>query len=133
MTHPILQLQAMLVGALNADDELIELIGEDAVFDAPPKGRKPPYLVVARHDVRPRDGDAAPGHEHRVVLHAWAAEASRKAALAIAEPAIAVATGPLSGDLLVTHRVHERTETLIDQGTGFARAAVTLRYLTEAG
>ena len=133
MSHPILQLQAALVAALAADDDLLALIGEDTVFDAPPKGRKPPYVVLARHDLLPRDGDAAPGHEHRVVLHAWAAEASRRAVLAIAERVLAVAMEDgLGGELLVTHRQHERTDTVIDQNTGFARAAIAVRFLTEA-
>lgn len=132
MTHPILGLQATLVAALVNDAALTALIGADAVFDAPPKGRRPPYLVVARHDVLPRDGDIAPGHEHRVVLHAWAAEASRKAALVIAERVIEVALGAnLDGDLIVTHRRHERTDTAIDTRTGFARAMIALRIFSE--
>jgi len=72
MTHPILSLQASLVAALRTADI--------AVFDAPPAGQAPPYVVIARHDVLPRDGDTAPGYEHRLLLHVWAAEASRKAA-----------------------------------------------------
>jgi hypothetical protein len=134
MTHVILSLQAALVAALDADDDLVELIGAERVFDAPPKERRPPYVTVARHDVLPRDGDAAPGHDHRVLLHAWAAEASRKAVLAIADRVLAVAmTADLDGELRVTHRRHERTDTAIDRETGFARAAVALRFFTEAG
>ena len=132
MTHPILSLQATLVAALAADAALTALIGADAVFDAPPKGRRPPYVVVARHDLAPRDGDETPGHEHRVVLHAWAAEASRKAVLAIADSVVAALTGAdLDDELAVTHRRHERTETATDTGSGFARAAIALRFFTE--
>ncbi|MDP1729864.1 MAG: DUF3168 domain-containing protein, partial [Devosia sp.] len=72
MTHPILALQSTLIPALNADAALGALIGVDAVFDAPPKDKHPPYVVVARHDVLQRDGDAAPGHEHRLLVHIWA-------------------------------------------------------------
>lgn len=132
MTHPILALQAPLVAALRADTELQALLG-DAVFDAPPIEREPPYVVVARHDIVPRDGDAAPGHEHRLLLHVWVREPSRKAVLAVVERVLAVALGSvLDGpELVVTHRRHERTETAIDAKTGGARAAVAIRMYSE--
>jgi hypothetical protein len=133
MTHPILSLQAILIPALRADAALIALIGVNAVFDAPPRDRHPPYVVIARHDLLPRDGDVAPGHEHRLLLHVWAREPSRKAAVAIAERVLAVAlTAPLDGpELRITHRQHERTDTAIDLGTGHARAAVVVRMFSE--
>jgi hypothetical protein len=126
MSHPIVALQGALVAALREDPEL-------KVFDAPPVGQVPPYVVIARHDLLPRDGDAAPGHEHRVLVHAWAAEASRKAALALADAVIAAALdAPLAPDaLMVTLRRHERTETAIDGKTGRARAAIELTFYTE--
>lgn len=127
MTHPILALQAMLVAALRADDELADI----AVFDAPPAGKSPPYLAIARHDVVPRDGDEAPGWEHRVLIHVWASEPSRKAALGMAERVLVAGLSPMSGVLAVTHCVHERTDTAIDAETGLARAAVAMRFFTE--
>jgi hypothetical protein len=132
MSQPIIALQGPLVVALRADSALTALIGSDAVVDAPPKERRAPYVTIARHDVLPRDGDEAPGHEHRMLLHAWSAEASRRAVLAIAERVIAVAMAAvLDGEVVVTHRVHERTDTAIDRDTGFARAAVALRFYSE--
>jgi hypothetical protein len=132
MTHPIVSLQAALVAALRTDSELGALIG-DAVFDGPPKEAVPPYVAIARHDVLAREGDLAPGSEHRILLHVWAADASRKAALAIVERVVAVAlTATLTGGALrVTHRQHERTDTAMDRDTGLARAAVALRLFTE--
>ena len=127
MTHPILILQGMLVAALRADDELADI----AVFDTPPTGKSPPYLAIARHDVVPRDGDEAPGWEHRVLILVWASEPSRKAVLVLAERVLAVGLGALSGELVVTHSVHERTDTAIDAETGLARAAVAMRFCTE--
>ena len=110
MTHPILALQSTLVPALNADAALTALLGADGVFDAPPRDRHPPYVVVARHDVLPRDGDLAPGHEHRLLLHAWARAPSRKAALAIADRVVAVAVSGLlaRAPLGVTQSRHPR-------------------------
>lgn len=129
MTHPILALQGPLVAALRADPELAALA---AVFDAPPKGSLPPYLTIARHDLLPRDGDETPGNEHRLVLHAWASDASRKAVVAIAERVVAVAMDAgLNGELVVTLRRHDRTDTAIDAATGRARAAIAMTFYTE--
>lgn len=132
MTHPIVLLQTALVAALRADAQLAALVGT-AIFDAPPLGAVPPYVAIARHDLLPRDGDGTPGFEHRLTFHIWAAEPSRRAALEIAERVLAVALeGELSGELTVTLRGHERTDTAIDLDTGRARAAVAVRMYSEA-
>jgi len=127
MTHPIVALQAALVAALKADAGLAGV----GVFDAPAKGAAAPYLVIARHDLLPRDGDEAPGYEHRVMVHCWAANPSRKAALVLAERVVAVGEALTASGVQVTHRLHERTDTAIDLETGQARAAVALRFFTE--
>jgi hypothetical protein len=124
MTHPIVVLQAALVTALRAEIE-------PPVFDAPPRDTTPPYVTIARHDVLPRDGDGTPGHEHRLVLHVWAADASRKSVLAIAEQVVGISLAVASDDLTITLRRHDRTDTAIDQATGRAHAAVALTYFTE--
>lgn len=129
MSHPIAALHAALVAALKADAGLAGV----GVYDAPVRDAAPPYIAVVRHDLVPRDGDLAPGFEHRVVLHAWAAAPSRVAALALIERALAVAESFAVAGLAVTHRRHERTETAIDAETGRARALLALRFLTEAG
>ena len=127
MSHPIVALQSALVSALKADAGLTGV----GVFDAPVRGALAPYLVVARHDLLPRDGDLAPGFEHRVALHCWAADPSRRAALALAERVVAVGDGLTAAGVRVTHRAHERTDTAIDLETGQARAAVALRFFSE--
>lgn len=67
--HPISELQGALVAALKDDAALVALVGPDGVFDAAPNGRPAPYVVIARHDMIQRDTDAAPGQEHRLLLH----------------------------------------------------------------
>jgi electron transfer flavoprotein alpha subunit len=129
--HPIAGLQAALVTALEADTALVALIGAGGVFDAPPRSRPAPYVVIDRHDTRGRDGDEAPGQEHRVLLHCWADQPSRKAALEIADRVVAVGLALGSAEPVVTHREVLRTETAIDAVTGQARAAVTLRFFSE--
>ena len=130
--HPIALLQTALVDALAADAALVALIGAEGVFDAPPRSRPAPYVVIDRHDMRQNDGDAAPGQEHRLLLHCWSDQPSRRAALEIAQRVVAVGTGALAPvGLAVTHAEHMRTETAIDATTGQARAAVTLRFFSE--
>ena len=129
--HPIVELQTALVAALEADAPLAALIGSGGVFDAPPRGRPAPYVVIERHDTRQRDGDGTPGQEHRVLLHCWADQPSRRAALDIAARVVAAGLAPAPAGLVVTHAEHVRTETAIDAATGQARAAVTLRFLSE--
>jgi len=128
--HPISLLQGALVTALKADAALSAIIGGD-VFDAAPNGRPAPYVVIVRHDVIQRDGDGAPGQEHRLLLHCWGDQPSRKRVLDMAERVVAVATAFVATDIVVTHREHVRTETVIDRDTGHARAAVSLRFLSE--
>lgn len=129
--HPISQLQGALVTALKADAALVALVGPDGVFDAAPNGRPAPYVVIARHDMIQRDGDAAPGQEHRLLLHCWGDQPSRRRALDMAERVVDVAMAFAATGIAVTHRDHVRTETVIDKGTGLARAAVGLRFFSE--
>jgi hypothetical protein len=125
--------QRALVTAWGADGPLLALLGPDAVFDAPPKGRQPPYVTILRHDTAPRDGDETPGLEHKLTIHCWSPQPSRSAALAIADRIERVA---LSGAVqteahAITLKRHMRTETTIDLATGRARAAVSLRLFSE--
>lgn len=85
MSHPIVTLQGALVAALR-DDPALAGVG---VFDAPTNGAERPWIAIARHDVVERDGDLTPGHEHRMLVHVWAAEASRKSAMDVAERVVA--------------------------------------------
>ena len=129
--HPISLLQGSLVTALKADAALVAIVGTDGVFDAAPNGRPAPYVVIARHDVIQRDGDETPGQEHRLLLHCWGDQPSRKRALDMAERVVDVAMAFAAIGITVTHREHVRTETVIDRNTGLARAAVGLRFLSE--
>ncbi|WEK02779.1 MAG: DUF3168 domain-containing protein [Candidatus Devosia phytovorans] len=124
-------LQGALVMALRADAELVALVGAEGVFDAVPKGRAAPYVVIARHDGIARDGDLAPVLEHRLLIHCWSDQPSRKRALDMAERVAAVAESFVATGIVVTHRDHLRTETMIDRNSGLARAAVTLRFFSE--
>ena len=129
--HVISLLQGALVTALKGDAALLAIVGADGVFDAAPKGRPAPYVVIARHGLIQRDGDNAPGQEHRLLLHCWGDQPSRKRAVEMAERVVAVAVGLVATEITVTHSEHVRTETVIDRDTGLAKAAVSLRFLSE--
>ncbi len=133
MHTAMIALQTALVTALEADGGLTALIGAEGIFDAPPKGREAPYVVIARHDAINRDSLVAPGTDHRLTLHVWAGRASRAAALEIADrlSSVAAAASLDGAEIVVTHRVHERTETIVDLETGQARAALRLRFFSE--
>jgi len=133
MTHPINDLQTALVAALAADAALIAAIGDDAVFDAVPKKKKAPFVVVARHDVLARNADLAPGYDHRVRLDAWYPEPDRTGLTTIVERVVAVlGESDLSnGDTRVTHRRHMRTETVIEPKSGHARASIYFQFFSE--
>jgi hypothetical protein len=126
MTHPIMLLQESLVAAWRADAALAV-----PVFDAPPKGQAGSYVAIVRHDIRARDGDLAPGYEHRLLLHVWHDQPSRAAALEIAETLVATALAAECETLTVNFSQHAGTDTVIDTKTGRARAAVTLRFFTD--
>ncbi|WP_417580445.1 DUF3168 domain-containing protein [Pelagibacterium sp.] len=125
--------QNALVSAWADDAPLAVLIGAGAIFDAPPKGKRPPYVTILRHDAVPRDGDDTPGLEHRLTVHCWSPQPSRAAALQIADRIERVAVrGMLAPqNNVLTHRRHVRTATAIDLATGRARAAVELRLFSE--
>ncbi|WP_116652869.1 DUF3168 domain-containing protein [Pelagibacterium sediminicola] len=126
-------IQTALVSAWSSDAALTLLVGAGAVFDAPPRGRQPPYVTILSHDTAPRDGDETPGFEHRMTVHCWTPHPSRRAALEIADRIErVVVAGPIEPDEhVLTVRRHVRTETRIDLSTGRARAAVTFRFFSE--
>ncbi|MCZ4344882.1 DUF3168 domain-containing protein [Devosia neptuniae] len=130
--HPITLLQTALVAALKADVALTAIIGDDGVFDAAPRGRAPPYVLIARHDVLTRNVDLAPGQEHRLQLHCWGDQPSRQRALDMAERVVAVTLALEAPELALSHIGHVRTDTVIDDDTGLARAAVAIRVFSAA-
>lgn len=126
-------IQTALVSAWSEDGPLTLLVGAGAVFDAPPKGRQPPYVTILSHAAAPRDGDETPGFEHRMTLHCWSPQPSRRSALEIADriERVAVTGAVVPENHVLTLRRHIRTETTIDLATGRARAAVSFRFLSE--
>ncbi len=133
MAHSIIELQSAFISALKNDAQLVALLGGEAIFDAPPKDKEPPFVAILRHDVLSRDGDEEICFEHRLLVVCWHFDASRKKVLAIVERVVEVALGvDFSGvNLNVTHAQHERTDSSIDEKSGKARAAIALKFFSE--
>ncbi len=133
MTHPIVDLQTQILSKLNADVALVSLIGADAIFDMPPKGKKGIFLTILHHDIIERDADLSKGYDHRIQFRIWGDGPNRSSVLAPAERIITVLIlETLSSPTLdVTHVNHVRTDTLIDLKSGRAIATIFLRILSE--
>ena len=133
MTHPIIDLQTQILAKLNADAALVSLVGADAIFDMPPKGKKGIFLTILRHDIIIRDADLAPGYDHRLQVRIWGEGPNRSSVLAPAERVVSVLkqTNISSPILSVTHVNHVRTDTQIDLKTGRATATIFFRILSE--
>ena len=133
MTHPIIDLQASIIEKLDADAALGALIGENGIFDMPPRGRTGPYIVVLRHDLVVRDADEAPANEHRIQFRVWNPSPSRSGVL---EPAERVVLVMLQQDLgtptlIVSNVIHQGTDTAIDVRSGRAHATIRFRIFSE--
>ncbi len=133
MAHAIIELQTKLVAALKADMQLISLLGNDAIFDAPPKNNKAPFVAIIRHDVITKDGDEAPTNEHQLLLHCRHNNVSRKAVLEIAQRVIITILGGdfSSANQHVTYANHIKTQTMIDNKSSTALAAISFKFLSE--
>ena len=82
MTSAALALQAAIVAALLADDDLAALVG-DRIHDAPPRDAAFPYVSLGL--MRATDWSTATedGAEHEVTVHVWSRERGKRACHAI--------------------------------------------------
>ncbi len=133
MTHPIIDLQISIVSKHSAEADLIALIGANAIFDMPPKGKSSPFIVVLRHNLIVHDFDNAPGNDHRIQMKIWVPEPNRSSVLAIADrvTSVLVSQDLSTPTLLITNARHQRTDTAIDLKSGRANAMLVFRILSE--
>ncbi|WP_293853202.1 DUF3168 domain-containing protein [uncultured Alsobacter sp.] len=133
MTSPILALRAALRSALLADADLVERLGGARVWDQPPQGTSPPYLLFAEAEARDwSDADVA-GHRHALALVAWSQQAGDAEALGIVERAALLLDGAepaVEGHRLLLLRVSAQEAWRPDR-QGLRRAVLRLTALTE--
>lgn len=131
-SHPIASLKAMLRAHLLADGDITGLTGA-AIFDAPPRGTPPPYILLG-------DAVAIDNHalDHQGVIIeldvlAYTSERGTAGVLALASALEAALSQPLPA--LVDHRLIaleiRQSATRHDVATALSRVALRLRAFTE--
>lgn len=121
-------LQKALYEALKNDDELIETLGGEHVYDHVPPKTPFPYITLGETLSKDWSTSSEPGGEHFLNIQIWAREAGRKRVLDIAgRIATRLDEAPLEVD---GHRVVNfmLTEVLARNTDGFGSYLGTMRY-----
>lgn len=131
---PLLALRGAILAALSGDDGLAQLMGGHVrIYDEPPRGAPPVYALFGDAEARDDSVDGASRHAHRLGLTLIAKPGSSRSAIeAAGRIAGLLADAPLTlaGHALVMLRV-EAVSASRNEGTGEARATLTLRAVTE--
>lgn len=130
--HPIASLKAALRSHLLADADIAALIGV-AVFEVPPRGAAPPYLVIGDALARDRGAVGGEGHELELDLLVITKERGSAGALTLAsavEAALASPLPALEGHHLVALEIRQSV-TRHEAATSLTRATLRLRAFTE--
>jgi hypothetical protein len=133
MTSPILALRAAIRARLVAAADLVAWLGGERVWDQPPQGTSPPYIVFAEAEARDWNDGSTVGHRHAATLIAWSQQAGDAEALGLVERAAELldeADLALDGHRLVLLRVTAREAWRPDR-QGLRRAVLRLSALTE--
>lgn len=133
MSSPALALRAAIRQRLAGDAALSALTGGARVYDEPPRGSLPPYLVLARADASDISGDDAPAEEHALTLEVWSREGGLSQALTIADRVAQLlddAELALDGARLVGLAWRATEADRVADG-GLRRATLTFRAVTE--
>lgn len=85
MSAPTLALRTAVRQKLVGDAALSLLTGGPRIYDEPPRGSQPPYVVLGRSDAADLSGDDAPAVEHALELEVWSREGGLSEALKIAD------------------------------------------------
>lgn len=81
MADRSLDLFAAIFAALNGDAALVALVGQDTegrnrIYDTPPQGAVPPYVVIGDETAADYGSSAGDAQEHTVTLHIWSEQPS---------------------------------------------------------
>jgi len=131
-SHPVASLKAALRAHLLADADVAALIGT-AVFEVPPRGAAPPYLVLGDALSRERDSVGGEGVELEFDLMAVTSERGSAAALTLVAAVGQALQSPLpalDGHHLVSIETRQLA-TRHEAATSLTRAMLRLRAFTE--
>ncbi|RXF75454.1 DUF3168 domain-containing protein [Hansschlegelia zhihuaiae] len=133
MSSPALALRAAIHARLVADGPLLALLGGPRVYDEPPRGAAPPYVVLAECRSADVSGDETPAEEHRVALEIWSREGGLSQALKVSDRVARVIDGAalaLDGSRLAS-LAWTGAEAARETDGKLRRAVVTFRAVTE--
>lgn len=133
MTSAALSLRTAVRQKLVGDATLSSLTGGPRIYDEPPRGSLPPYVVLARCDSADLSGDDAPVVEHGLDLEVWSREGGLSEALKIADRVVRLlddAELALSGARLVGIAWRGTQADRVADG-GLRRATLSFRAVTE--
>ena len=126
-------LQRAVVEHLEADPDVLAIIGAGRIFDRLITRAEPPYLVLGQATVTDFSTGEADGSEHRFEIEAWTKLNGRRQAVQLADAVRAAlhdADLALDGAALVNLR-HERTVSRRAPKTGLHVARLRFRAVTE--
>ena len=130
--HPILSLKAAIRTHLLADGALAAALG-GAVYDAPPRGSNPPFLVLGDANARENATSDADGRIIDLELAIYTKERGSRTALLLAAKVEILLEG--ANLTLDAHRLialsYRETQTRHDPKTEITRASMKLRAYTE--
>ncbi|KAF0227829.1 MAG: hypothetical protein FD175_2535 [Beijerinckiaceae bacterium] len=131
-SHPVASLKAMLRAHLLADAAITGITGT-AVFETPPRGTKPPYILLGDAVAAENDAVEYQGAIIDLDIVAYAAERGTAGVLALASALEAALAQPLP--VLVDHRLValeiRQSATRHDVAAALSRATLRLRAITE--
>lgn len=132
ISHPVASLKAALRAHLLADADISGITGT-AVFDTPPRGAKPPYILLGDAAMIGNDAVEYQGATIDLDVHAYTAERGTAGALELASALEAALAQPLP--MLVDHRLIaleiRQSATRHDVATALSRVTLRLRAITE--
>jgi hypothetical protein len=134
---PILALRTAIRARLVADAGLTALLGGQRVYDEPPRGTDPPYVVFGDASTQDWSATGVTGHSHALELVVWSAQGGDSEALGVAgalADLLADAPLALSGHRLVRLGIASQEVSrpdANDPSAALRRAIVRLSALTE--
>jgi Protein of unknown function (DUF3168) len=76
MADRSVELFTAIYSALSGNAPLTALIGSSRVFDTPPPGQLPPYVVIGDETANDFGSSAGDAQEHTVTIHTWSEKPS---------------------------------------------------------
>lgn len=76
MADRSIDLFTAIFAALNGNAALIALVGAGHVYDTPPAGALPPYVVIGDETANDYGSTAGDAQEHTITVHTWSEKPS---------------------------------------------------------